>query len=151
MVSACPLISKSSSSFTNPLEIVPSTPIMIGITVTFIFPSLFSFFCSLATSRYLSFFSLSFNFTLWSSGTAKSTIWLVHFILFYLFILILLYFSWLSLSLAVWLFIPQNPRELCTSHSPGRILGCVYTTCSYGHISISRTILGESPSPPSRV
>ena len=34
MVSICPLISKSSSLFTNPLEIVPSAPITIGITVT---------------------------------------------------------------------------------------------------------------------
>ena len=37
MVSTCPLISKSSSLFTNPLVIVPSTPITIGITVTFLF------------------------------------------------------------------------------------------------------------------
>ena len=32
------------------------------------------FFNSLARSKYLSFFSHSFNFTLWSVGTAKSTI-----------------------------------------------------------------------------
>ena len=32
------------------------------------------FFTSLASSRYLSFFSLSFNFTLWSVETAKSTV-----------------------------------------------------------------------------
>ena len=34
---------------------------------------LFFFFNSLAMSRYLSFFSLSFSFILWSAGTAKST------------------------------------------------------------------------------
>ena len=36
MVSTCPLISKSTSHFTNSLGIVPSGPITIGITVTFI-------------------------------------------------------------------------------------------------------------------
>ena len=40
-----------------------------------------SFFNSLARSRYLSFFSLSFSFILWSTGTAKPTILQV---LFYL-------------------------------------------------------------------
>ena len=71
MVSTRPLISKSSSPFNNPSLIVPRTPITIGIIVTFLFHS-FSY--SLARSRYLSFFSLSFNFILWSAGTAKSTI-----------------------------------------------------------------------------
>ena len=39
MVSICPLISKFSSSFTNPLEIVPNVPITIGITITIMFHS----------------------------------------------------------------------------------------------------------------
>ena len=73
-VSTRPLISKSSSPFINPLVTVPRPPIIIGINVTFMFHSLFVFFSFLARSRYLSFFSLSFNFTLWSAGTAKSTI-----------------------------------------------------------------------------
>ena len=42
---------------------VPSVPIIIGITVTFMFHS---FLCSLATSKYSSFFSLSLIFTQWS-------------------------------------------------------------------------------------
>ena len=74
MVSTRPLISKSSSPRTNPLVIVPRALITIGIIVTFMFHS---FFSSLARSRYLSFFSLSFNLTLWSAGTEKSTIWQV--------------------------------------------------------------------------
>ena len=71
IVSTHPLISKSSSHFINPLATVPRTPIIIGINVTFMFHSVFN---SLASSRYLSFFSLSFNFTLWSSEAAKFTI-----------------------------------------------------------------------------
>ena len=71
MVSTRPPDSKSSSPFDNPLVTVPKAPITIGIIVTFMFHS---FFNSLARSRYLSFFSHSFSFILWSAGTAKSTI-----------------------------------------------------------------------------
>ena len=73
MVSACPLISKFSSPFTNLLGIVPSARITIGITVTF----MFHVFSSLTRSWYLSIFSFSFNsfnYILWFIGTAKSTI-----------------------------------------------------------------------------
>ena len=66
-----PPTSKSSRPFNNPWVIVPKEPITIGTIVTFMFHS---FFNSLARSRYLSFFSLSFRFILWSAGTAKSTI-----------------------------------------------------------------------------
>ena len=58
VVSARPLISKSSSLFINPLVTVQWVPITIGINVTF---TIHSFFNSLVRSRYLSFFSLSFN------------------------------------------------------------------------------------------
>ena len=71
IVSTRPLTSKSSRPFNNPLVTVLNAPITIGIIVTFMFHS---FFNSLARSRYLSFFSLSFRFILWSTGTAKSTI-----------------------------------------------------------------------------
>ena len=72
------LISKSSSPWINPLMTVPSAPVTIGITITFMFHS---FFNSLA--RYLSFFSFSFNFTLLSAGTAKSTIFKVLIFFFF--------------------------------------------------------------------
>ena len=65
------LNSKSYSPFNNAFVTVLKASIMISIIVTFIF---YSFFNSLAKSRYLSFFSLSFNFILWSDGSAKSTI-----------------------------------------------------------------------------
>ena len=71
IVSTSPSTSKSSRPFNNPLVIVPNAPITIGTIVTSMFHS---FFNSLARSRYLSFFSLSFRFILWSAGTAKSTI-----------------------------------------------------------------------------
>ena len=84
MVSTRQPTSKSSSPFSNPLVTVPIAAITIGIIVTCIFHS---FFNSLARSRYLSFFSHSFSFILWSTGTAKSTILLVLF--FFLLIIIM--------------------------------------------------------------
>ena len=70
-VSSRPLISKSSSSCTNILVTVTSAPITIGITVTFMFHSFFNY---LARSRILFHNSVSFSFTMWSSGMAKCTI-----------------------------------------------------------------------------
>ena len=94
MVSNLLLISKSSSPFNNPLVNVATVPIIIGIFVTLMFHS---FFNSLARSRYVSFFSLSFSFTLWSAGTAKSTILQVLF--FFSFFLI----PWVSSLLTIFL------------------------------------------------
>ena len=78
MVSTHPLIFKSSSPCINPLVTVLSTPIIVGVTITFMFHN---FFCSLAKARYLSVFSLSFNFNLWSARMAKSIIQQVFFFL----------------------------------------------------------------------
>ena len=80
MVSTLPPTSKSSSPFNIPLVTVPNAPITIGIIVTFIFHS---FFNSLARSKYLSFFLLSFSFILWSTRTAKSTILQVLYCYYY--------------------------------------------------------------------
>ena len=82
IVSTHPPISKSSRPFHNPLVIVPNAPITTGTIVTFM---LHSFFSSLAWSRYLTFFSLSFRFILWSAGTAKSTI--LQLLVFFFFVL----------------------------------------------------------------
>ena len=71
MVSTCPPTCKSSSPFHNLLVTVLKAPFMIGTIVTFIFHS---FFNSLARSRYLSFFSHSFCFILWSARAGKSAI-----------------------------------------------------------------------------
>ena len=78
MVSPRPPTSKSSPLFSNPLVTVTNASITIGIIVTCMFHS---FFNSLARSKYLSFFSHSFSFILWSAGTAKSTILQVLFFL----------------------------------------------------------------------
>ena len=77
IVSTRPPTSKSSKAFNNPLVTVPNAPITIGAIVTFMFHS---FFNSRARSRYLSFFSPSFRFILWSAGTAKSTILQIFFL-----------------------------------------------------------------------
>ena len=80
MVSTRPPTSKSSRPFNNPIVIVPNAPITIGIIVTFMFHS---FFNSLARSRYLSLFSDSFSFILWSAGTVMSTILQIFFLFFF--------------------------------------------------------------------
>ena len=76
MVSTRSPTSKSSRPFNNPLVTVPKAPITIGIIVTFMSHS---FFNSLTRSRYLSVFSHSFSFILWSAGTAMSTILQIFF------------------------------------------------------------------------
>ena len=80
MVSTRQSISKSSSPFNNPLVTVPNAPITTGIIVTCMFHS---FVNSQARSKYLSFFSYSFSFILWSVGTAKSTILQILFYYYY--------------------------------------------------------------------
>ena len=70
MVSILPLISISFGLFTKPLGTVPSTSTINSITVILMFHS---FFSSLARSKNLSVFLLSFIFIRWSAGNAKST------------------------------------------------------------------------------
>ena len=80
------LISKFSSPLTNPLGVVPSVPITTGITVTNMFRCLFvCFFSSLTRSRYLSLFSLSFDFTLRSSRTDSKVDYIASSLFFYFF------------------------------------------------------------------
>ena len=118
MVSSCPLIFKSSRPCTNSLVTVSSAPFTIDITVTFMFHSFF--FSSLARSRYLSIFSLSFSFTLWSVKKAKS-------IRRFSFLLTVTRSGRLAVikrSVSV-----SKSQRLCYvsfSHFLGRILGCAY-------------------------
>ena len=69
MVLILPLIS---SSFSRLLGIVPRAPTTIGINVMLMF---YDCFFSLANSKCFSIFSLTFIFTLWFSGMAKSRSW----------------------------------------------------------------------------
>ena len=122
MVSTYPLISKSTIPFTNPLGIVPSTPITNGIKFTFIF---YKFFSSQVWSWYLSFF-----FFILSVLTCGQPGRQVHYSAGSL--------CRLSLGKVVW----QIRRSVCiskyqtgfASHFPGRNLGCAYTIWSYGQI-----------------
>ena len=75
---------------------------------------------SLARSRYLSFFSHSYSFILWSARTAKSTILQIQ-------------------GLVLWprlgdSFVCQSPIRVYVCHSLGQMLGYAYTICSYGQI-----------------
>ena len=63
--------SNSSSTFGKSLGVFKSVPIIIGINVIFKF---YNFLNSHARSYYLYLSSFSLIFSLWSPGTAKSTI-----------------------------------------------------------------------------
>ena len=115
MVSTRPIISKSSSPYINPLVTVPRAPITIGIIVTFMFHS---FFSSQTRLRYLSFFSLSFTFTLWSAGTAKSKI------LFFLSLIIIRSGRLAKIRWSV--CISKSRRSLCISFSSIDAGLCIY-------------------------
>ena len=93
MVSTRPPTSKSSSPFNNPLLTVPKAPITIGIVFTFMFHS---FFNSLARSRYLSLFSHSISFILWSAGISKSTILQIFLFFFFVVVVVDYYKVWSS-------------------------------------------------------
>ena len=108
---------QSSRPFNNPLVIVPNAPITIGTIVTFMFHS---FFNSLARSRYLSFFLLSFRFILWSAGTAKSTI------LQMLFLLLVIMRSGLLAGIRWSVFMLKSHRSLCESFSRTGAGLCIY-------------------------
>ena len=116
MVSTRPLTSKSSRPFNNPLVTVPNAPITIGTIVTFMFHS---FFNSLARSRYLSFFSVSFRLILWSAGTAKSTILQI------LFLLLIIMRSGLLAGIRLSVCINSH-RSLCEQFSRTGARLCIY-------------------------
>ena len=124
MVSTQPPTSKSSNPFSNPLVTVPKAPITIGIIVTFICDS---FFNSPASSRYLSLFSHSFTFILWSAVIAKSTILQVLFF-------VVGYKVWSSCPGLGDPCVCQSPIGVNVCDFLGRMLGFTYTICSYGQI-----------------
>ena len=126
--------SKSSRPFNNPLVIVPKAPITIGTIVTFMFHS---FFNSLARSRYLSFFSHSFSFILWSVGTATSTILQILFFSFLLIIIrsgILAGIRWSVCKL-------KSHRSLCVLFSRTGAILCMYHLLVWSNLNFLHILL----------
>ena len=118
IVSTRPPISKSSRPFNNPLVTVPNAPITIGTIVTFMF---LSFFIFLARSRYLSFFSLSFRFIVWSAGTAKSTISQIL-----VFLLLIIMRSGLRAGIKWFVCMLKSHRSLCETFFRTGAGLCIY-------------------------
>ena len=117
------LFPSSPVTFTNPLVTVPRAAIKIDKIDTFMSPSFF--FIPKQSRGTYTFFPLSFNFTLWSAGISKSTVLQVLFI----FLLIIVRSG--RLDEIRW-SVCLNSRGVRMSHSPGQMLGCAYTICSYG-------------------
>ena len=131
IMSPHPPTSKSSRPFNNLLVIVLKAPIKIGTIVTFMFHI---FFNSLAMSRYLSFFSHSFRFILWSAGTAKSTILQI------LFFLLIIIRSGLLAGIRWSVCMLKSHRGLCVSFSGTNAGLCIYhlfvwSNLNFFHIS----------------
>ena len=121
IVSTRPPTSESSGPFNDPLVIVPKAPITIGTIVTFMFHSFFK-------SRYLSFFSLSFRFILWTAGTAKSTLLQILFFLlfFFFFFLLNIMRSGLLAGIRWSVCLLKSHRSLCESFSRTGAGLCIY-------------------------
>ena len=118
MVSNRPRTSKSFNPFINLFVTVPKAPTTIGIIVTGMFHIFFNY---LARLRYLSFFSHSFSFILWSAGTAKSTI---LYIWVFIFVVVV---DWSSGDPCVC----QCPIGVYGCHFRGQVLGWAYTIYYY--------------------
>ena len=131
MVSNHPLISKSSSPFNNPLMTVPKAPTTVDIIVTFIF---YSFFKSLARPRYLSFFSFSFNFILWLTGTAKSKISQVLLFFFFFFFVIIIRSGCLA-DIKWFVCISKSQGSLCVSFSRSDVELCIHRLFVWSNFS----------------
>ena len=117
-----------------PLVIVQDAPITIGTIVTFM---IHSFFNSLAMSRYLSFFSHSFRFILWSAGTAKSTILQI------LFLLLIIIRSGLLTEIRWSVCMLKSHRSLCVSFSRTSAGLCIYhllVWSNFNHLHICQWI-----------
>ena len=127
MASTRPPTSKSSRPFNNPLVTVPKASITICIIVTFMFHS---FFHSLARSRYLSHFSHSFSFILWSTGTAKSTILQVFF-----FFLLIIIRSGLLAKIRWSVYMSKSHRSLCVSFSRTGAGLCIYHLLAWSNLN----------------
>ena len=119
---------------------MPKALITIGIIVIFMFHS---FFSSLARSRYLSLFSHSFSFILWSTGTAKSTILQILFFFFFFFFLIIIR-SGLRAEIRWSVCISKTHRSLCVLFSKTGAGLCIYHLLNFLQISQWITLSTQS-------
>ena len=104
MVCTHSLISKFSSHITKPLKLVPSAPITIGITVTFMFQS-FLLLSKVHTSLFIFLFSLCVLLRCQSPLFSRFSF----------------FFGWRSLSVVFWLglsdlFVSWNPKEFLSQN-----------------------------------
>ena len=111
--------------YLSPLRVIP-TNASRGFLTDFTWQQVSSSFrdSSQYSDRYFSYFSLSFNFTLWSAGQQSPQFGKFS-------------SCWLSLGLVVWsrlvdAFVSQNPRGVYASHFPivhipfvRRLVGCL--------------------------
>ena len=125
------LTSSSHCLFFRPLGSIQRVSTSIYITVH-------SRFSSMARSKYLSIFSFSFIFTLWSAETARDG---------KVFFLVNKHEFWLWSSNP---FVSQSPRKFYASFYLGQILVCAYSICQHGNILFSCTITSWSVFPSSR-
>ena len=120
------VISMSFSPCTNHLVTVPRAPIIIGIIVTFMFHSFFNY---QARSKYLSFFSHSFNFTRWSARTANSSILQV------LSFLLIIIRSGRLVEIRWSVCVSKSQRSLCFSFSGTDSGLCIYHLLGWSNFS----------------
>ena len=128
MLSTSPPTSNSSSPFNNPLVTVPKALITIGIIVTM--PH--SFFHSLASSRYLSFFFFT-NLQLYSVISRESKVDNFANSLFFFFFLIIIK-SGLLAEIRWSVCMSKSHRSLCVSFY---YYYCYYYSLGVFHINIS--------------
>ena len=128
MVSTGSPTSKSSRPFNNPLDSVPKAPITIGMIVTFVFHSFF--FSYLERSRYLSLFSHSFSFILWSAGQQ-----FCRFSSFFFFFLLIIMRSGLRAEIRWSVCISKSHRSLCVSFSKTGAGLCSYHLLAWSNLN----------------
>ena len=136
LVSTCPIISKSSSPFNNPLVTLPKAPITIGIIVTFMFHSCFQFPCKEEV------LILLFTFPQFYSVISQSTI--LQVLSLSLSLSFVDYFQRLSDQ-----FVCQSPIEVYVSHSQGHAALYIYhlfvwSNLNFLHISRCITLSTQS-------
>ena len=129
IVSARPLNLNPSNPVAKHLGIVPSAPVMTGITVTLIFHNVFS---SLPRLKYLSlfwFFFFFFNFNSMIVRLGKFH-YLMSSLSFSLFDLSLGLVFWPGLGNP---FVSKDLRDYFAFHFSGRILGCAFVSLDKFH------------------